>query len=261
MSPAAASPDRKPWIATVDDRALERLAAFCTAHGFDRFLLVADRNTWAAQGAAVDSALRALGADVRTCIFPGPDVVADAEHVYQALIAYDPDAGGQRMLVSVGSGTVTDITRFVAHRTRSEFISIPTAPSVDAYVSVGAPMIVSGVKVTYNILAPVAVFADVRTLAASPRPMIAAGFGDMLAKFTSVADFRLAHLVRGEMFDAEIARRMLGTAQACAANAGAIAQASDEGVTVLLQALYDSGWWMVDFSNSRPASGTEHHYS
>jgi len=255
------SSDRKPWIATVDDRAMEHLAAFCTEHGYNRFLVVADRNTWKAQGEAVDATLRSLGADVRTVIFPSEEVVADAEHVFQVMIAYDPDAGGERMLVSVGSGTVTDITRFVAHRTRSNFISIPTAPSVDAYVSVGAPMIVNGVKITYNILAPVAVFADVATQAAAPRAMIAAGFGDMLAKFTSVADFRLAHLIRGEMFDDTIARRMLATAQACSANADAIAEASEEGVAVLLQALYDSGWCMVDFTNSRPASGTEHHYS
>lgn len=257
----ADSEARKPYIATVDDHALERLVDFCREHNYSRFLLVADRNTWRAQGEAVAAALNGLGGDLRTVVFQAPEVVADAEHVYQVLIGYDPDAGGERLLVSVGSGTVTDITRFVAHRTRSDFLSIPTAPSVDAYVSVGAPMIVNGVKVTYNILAPVAVFANTQTMAEAPRAMIAAGFGDMLAKFTSVADFRLAALIRNEMFDAEIGKRMLATAQACAASAGEIAAGSREGVAVLLQALYDSGWCMVDFSNSRPASGTEHHYS
>jgi glycerol-1-phosphate dehydrogenase [NAD(P)+] len=257
----ATQPDRKPWIATVDNRALERLADFCTEHGLTRFLLVADRNTWAAQGEAVAATLTAMGADLRTVVFRSDEVVADAEHVFQLLIAYDPDDGGERTLVAVGSGTITDITRFAAHRTRSDFISIPTAPSVDAYVSVGAPMIVNGVKVTYNILAPIAVFADVRTLAAAPRPMIAAGLGDMLAKFSSVADFRLAHLMRDELYDEVIGRRMLGTAQDAAAAVDALAKGSDEGIAALQQALYDSGWCMVDFSNSRPASGTEHHYS
>jgi glycerol-1-phosphate dehydrogenase [NAD(P)+] len=91
--------------------------------------------------------------------------------------------------------------------------------------------------------------------------MIAAGLGDSLAKYTSVADFRLAHLIRDEIFDDEIARRMLATGQSASANVDAIAEGSAEGVTALLQALYDSGWCMVDFNNSRPASGTEHHYS
>ena len=67
--------------------------------------------------------------------------------------------------------------------------------------------------------------------------------------------------VRDEPFSTEIADRMLATAVACADNAEAIGAATHEGVTVLLQALFDSGWCMVDFNNSRPASGTEHHYS
>lgn len=255
-------PERKPWVATIDDRAVERLVAFCKEHALGHLLVVADRNTWAAQAEQVVAATKQAGLDVQTVLFTADEVVADANHVYQTLIAADPTGeASPRTLVAVGSGTITDITRFVAHRSRTEFISIPTAPSVDAYVSVGAPMIVNGVKVTYNTFAPIAVFADVNTLVHAPRAMIAAGFGDVLAKFTSVADFRLGKVVRNEPFDDEIARRMLATAQAAAANASAIAQASPEGVTVLLQALYDSGWCMVDFNNSRPASGTEHHYS
>ncbi len=249
---------RKPWAVTIDDHAVENLVDFCTREERTHLLVTADKNTWRVQGEAVYNALVDAGFDVKKLIFPGPDVVADGEHVYQLLIALENE---ERTLVSVGSGTVTDITRFAAHRTRLEFISIPTAPSVDAYVSVGAPMIVSGVKVTFNCQPPIAVFADINTLTSAPRPMIAAGFGDMLAKFTSVADFRLAHLMRDELFDEEIAVRMLATAQRCAASADAIAAASPEGITVLMQALFDSGWCMVDFNNSRPASGTEHHYS
>lgn len=249
---------RKPWEVTIDDHAVQNLVDFCTHEGRTRLLVTADKNTWRVQGEAVYNALVGAGCDVKLVIFPGPEVVADGAHVYQVLAALDD---GARTLVAVGSGTITDITRFVAHRTRLEFISIPTAPSVDAYVSVGAPMIVGGVKVTFNCQPPIAVFADINTLVAAPRPMIAAGFGDMLAKFTAVADFRLAHILRNELFDADIAVRMLGTAQRCAAHADEIAAGTPEGITVLLQTLFDSGWCMVDFNNSRPASGTEHHYS
>jgi glycerol-1-phosphate dehydrogenase [NAD(P)+] len=245
-------------LVVVDDRAIEHLVNFCTTAGHRRLMLVADRNTWRAQGEAVAAALHDAGLDVKTCIFPGPEVVADANHVFQLLVA----AGdGKRTFVSVGSGTITDTVRFVAHRTDGDFISVPTAPSVDAYISVGAPMIVNGVKVTFNTLAPVAVIGDIDVLMAAPRPMIAAGFGDVLAKFTSVADFRLGAIVYDEPFDPEIARRMLATAQACADSAAAIAQATREGIGVLTDALLESGQCMVDFGSSRPASGTEHHYS
>lgn len=253
---------RKPWIAMIGRDAMEQLATFVREHGLARFLIVADENTWRAQGEEVVRTLQGVaGTDVRTVILHG-EVVAGAQEVFETLIALDDDrTKGARTLVSVGSGTITDIARFVSHRSGRDFISVATAPSVDAYVSLGAPMIVSGVKVTYNTMAPLAVFADPRTLAAAPRPMIAAGFGDVIAKFNSVADFRLAHLVRDEPFDAVIAERMLATAQACADEVNAIGAATEQGVTVLLQALYDSGWCMVDFGDSRPASGTEHHYS
>jgi glycerol-1-phosphate dehydrogenase [NAD(P)+] len=248
----------RPNKVTVDENMLDHLVAFCREEQRTRLLLLADRNTWAVQGESVHAALAAAGCDVKTLIFQRSEVVADAEHVFQTLIALD---NNERTLLAVGSGTITDITRFVAHRTRGQFISIPTAPSVDAYVSVGAPMIVNGVKVTYTTMSPIGVFADIRTLMAAPRPMIAAGFGDVMAKFTSVADFRLGHLLWDEPFDAEIADRMLATARTCAENAAEIASASRAGISALIQALLDSGYCMVDFGNSRPASGTEHHYS
>lgn len=245
-------------LVVVDDRAVEHLVNFCTTTDRRQLMVVADRNTWRAQGEAVAAALKEAGLDVKTCIFPGPEVVADANHVFQLLIAAGDE---KRTFISVGSGTITDTTRFVAHRTYGEFISVPTAPSVDAYISVGAPMIVNGVKVTYNTLAPVAVIGDINVLMNAPRPMIAAGLGDVLAKFTSVADFRLGAIVYDEPFDAEIARRMLATAQACADNAAEIARATPAGIGLLTDALLESGQCMVDFGNSRPASGTEHHYS
>ena len=46
-----------------------------------------------------------------------------------------------------------------------------------------------------------------------------------------------------------------------AQNAEKIGSGSEEGVKALLEQLIESGYVMLDFGNSRPASGTEHHYS
>jgi len=50
-------------------------------------------------------------------------------------------------------------------------------------------------KQTISARSRIAIFADLPTLCAAPRAMIAAGFGDMLGKFTALADWRLGHLV------------------------------------------------------------------
>ena len=238
--------------------AIPRLAQFCRETGRTRLLLVADANTYSALGESVEAALRGIGCEVSAVVFRGGEVVADAHHILRVLLA---SGGADLAFVSVGSGTITDITRFVSHRTGSSFISVPTAPSVDGYTSIGAPLIVDGIKTTANAHAPRALFADLAALCAAPRRMIAAGFGDMLGKHTSVADWRLAHLLWDLPYDPSIAERSLRAVRVCEEHAGQIAAASADGVRSLMEALIESGYCMLDFGSSLPASGSEHHFS
>ncbi|MBK8047563.1 MAG: iron-containing alcohol dehydrogenase [Anaerolineales bacterium] len=179
-------------IVTIDDQAVTHLVEYCHAQQLNRLIMVADQNTYAAQGQAVEAALREAKFDLKKAIFTGREVVADAAHVLDVLV----EAGREdRTYIAVGSGTLTDITRFSSHRTKSSFISVPTAPSVDGFASIGAPLIIHGVKITVLCQAPIAIFADINTLAHAPRAMIAAGFADMLGKYTSIADWRIGRLL------------------------------------------------------------------
>lgn len=238
--------------------ALPELLRYCRAHDLTTFALVADRNTFAALGSRVEAALRGQGWDVLTILLAGDDIIADERYIFQVLLALDRTP---RTFLGVGSGTITDIARFVSHRTGREFISLPTAASVDGFTSIGAPMVIQGAKITVNAHGPLAVFADLPTLAAAPRPLIAAGFGDMLAKLTSTADWELGRLLWHEPYDPEIARRSRAAAWACAERAAEIATASEEGVRTLFDGLIESGFCMLDFGETRPASGYEHHIS
>ena len=248
----------RPQAVTIDDRAVEHLVEFCQANGLTKLFMVADKHTYAAQGQAVESALRGAGFDLKQIVFTNEEVIADAAHVFDVLIA----AGGEaRTYVAVGSGTLTDITRFASHRAHSHFISVPTAPSVDGFASIGAPLIIHGVKISVYCQAPYAIFADINTLAHAPQTMIAAGFGDMLGKLTSIADWRLGRLLWNEPYDEAIAQRTLDAVQICVDNVDAIGHGAPEGISRLLDALLESGYCMLDFGESRPASGAEHHTS
>ena len=248
----------RPKSVTIDDRAVEHLVTFCRDNALDKLFLVADTNTYEAQGRAVEKALRAAGFDLKQIVFTNKEVIADAAHVFDVLIA----AGAEpRTYIAVGSGTLTDITRFASHRTHSQFISVPTAPSVDGFASIGAPLIVHGVKITVICQAPLAIFADINTLSSAPQAMIAAGFADMLGKLTSIADWRIGRLLWNEPYDEAIARRTLDAVQICIDNVDGIGDGSPAGIARLLDALLESGYCMLDFGSSRPASGAEHHYS
>jgi glycerol-1-phosphate dehydrogenase [NAD(P)+] len=248
----------RPRMVTIDDKAAEQLVEFCRREQYNKLLLVADRNTYAALGEKVAAALRTAGFDLKQVVFTGEEVVADAAHVLDVLVEADRQ---ERIFIAVGSGTLTDITRFSSHRTKTSFISMPTAPSVDGFASIGAPLIIHGVKITVICHAPIAVFADLNTLAHAPRAMIAAGFADMLGKLTSIADWRIGRLLWNEPYDESIAERTLVAVKLCTDNAAAIGQGNPEAVRVLLDALLESGYCMLDFGSSRPASGAEHHYS
>jgi glycerol-1-phosphate dehydrogenase [NAD(P)+] len=132
---------------------------------------------------------------------------------------------------------------------------------VDGFTSIGAPLVIGGTKRSYLCHGPAALFADLPTLCAAPAPMIAAGFGDLLGKLLSIADWKLGHLLWDEPFDQQIYDRSMQAALKCARHAAEIGQATGQAVRILMEGLIESGFCMLDFGNSNPASGAEHHLS
>ncbi len=243
----------------ISDHAVDDLIAYLREHYTGTTItLVSDTNTYAALGERVYHAVSDAGFTTINLVLAGEEVTAGAEYILRVLLG---SSTGDQVFVAVGSGTVTDITRYSAFRTRNPYIAVPTAPSVDGFVSVSAPLIVGSMKETFPTDAPVAVFADLPTLAAAPQAMIAAGFGDILGKYTSLADWNLSHLLHDEPYNAAVEARVRRALDACVAAVDAIAQRSEDGVHALMHALIESGMGMLEFGNSRPASGAEHHCS
>jgi glycerol-1-phosphate dehydrogenase [NAD(P)+] len=162
-----------PYI--VADDAIPPLLSYCQEQGLARFFLVADSNTYRVLGERTEAALRSAGIDVKTILLTDHEIATNEYFIVRTLMETNAE---DRQFIAVGSGTVTDITRFVSHRTRAKFISLPTAPSVDGYTSIVAPTEVGKYKVPIVTHPPQAVFADLPTLCAAPRRMIAAGLGD-----------------------------------------------------------------------------------
>ncbi|MBL8153494.1 MAG: sn-glycerol-1-phosphate dehydrogenase [Anaerolineae bacterium] len=242
----------------VGKEAIAHLLNYVAAHGLNRFCIVADENTFPALGGRVETALKGTGYDVTSVVLEGHHIHTDEHECMQVFIRAPL---GPCTFIAVGSGTITDITRFVSHRTGRAFIGMPTAPSVDGFTSIGAPIILAGVKTTILCQAPLAVFADLETLANAPQALIGAGFGDMIGKITSLADWKMGSLLWDEPYDAAIAARSQAAIDSVIHNADSIGQRSEEGVRALMDALIESGLCMLDFGTSRPASGAEHHAS
>ena len=246
----------------IDNGALQALPAYALEQGYTELLLVADQRTLEAAGAEL---LRyceaAAGLQARLCVLTDDEhgeLAADERILVQLMLHVTPTA---QAIVAVGSGTIHDAVRFVAHKMNRVFLSVPTAPSVDGFSSVGAPLIIGGFKQTIPACAPEAIFADLKLLSKSPRAMIAAGFGDMLGKYTSLADWQLGQVLFGEAY-CELAADMTRQGLAlCVDYVDEIAAGTELGMRKLMEGLTLSGISMLLVGNSRPASGAEHHLS
>lgn len=221
--------------------------------------VISDATTREILGDKVEALLMEAGLKAEQISLQRKEPASDADAILDVLgSAGAPDS---RVYCACGAGTITDIARFVAHRSGRPFVSLPTAPSVDAYTSVGAPMIFHGVKQTVPASVPTALFADPDVLAAAPPEMLAAGFGDILGKYTALADWKLGELIWGEPRNREIADRMERTLERCVAVVAEIGAADVGSVEVLFRGLCDSGSAIAENGASHPASGSEHHVS
>jgi glycerol-1-phosphate dehydrogenase [NAD(P)+] len=216
--------------------------------GYKTVLAVTDPNTRRVVGDALLPELRNAGLSVRECRFEQDEPLPDEASIGALLAAYDP---GVDLILGVGAGTVNDLCTYVGAKVKCPSAIVGTAPSMDGYASLGSAMLIGGVKVTPPTQCPAAVFCDTDILKDAPRRLIAAGLGDMLGKYTALADWRLSHIMTGEPMPEEIVS-LAGTAlDKCVKD--------PEDIQSITEGLILSGIAMSLYGDSRPASGTEHH--
>lgn len=218
--------------------------------------LVADNYTYEAAGRQVEQLLDQAGLAYHKRVFQTETPLVPNEYALGSVLA--AMTSQDDMLLAVGSGTLNDVTKYVSARTGIPYVIAATAPSMDGYASTVAPTILDGFKTTLPAVYPAAIVADVDILKDAPMPMLTAGFGDIIGKFTSLADWRLSHQLNGEYYCPEVAGVIEAAVETCAANAQALAQREPQAIQAVTEALILSGLAMGMVGVSRPASGAEH---
>lgn len=180
------------------------------------------------------------------------DLVPDEAAVGRILI----ESEGAAFILAIGSGSVNDSCRLVSARTGIPYAVFATAPSMDGYASTVSPLIVGGKKITYEAVYPRGIFADPAILAAAPAEMLRAGFGDILGKYTALADWRLARELKGEYHCPRMEALVEKAIERCVSP---VREGKGIDPVATTEALVLSGLVMGMVGNSRPASGAEHH--
>ena len=169
-------------------------------------------------------------------------------------------------VLSVGSGTVTDIAKHASYVYQKEqnlaplpFVVYQTANSVSAYTSNMAPTFVDGVKRTLHSRYPDVLVCDLKTLRDAPQAMTVAGVGDLLAAFGSYADWWLAYRLGLDGTYTEFAQTLMGPLDEIFLDqAEGIRMGTLENMSVLAKLIALGGLAMSLSHATAPLSGYEH---
>ncbi len=235
--------------------ALDAVRDVCAV--YHHVLLVSDDNTDAVCGNAVRTR---IGDKLHTSLVLHADGVVVPDEACIATIEAEL-TDEVDLILGIGSGVINDLCKDVSFRHNLPYGIVATAPSMDGYASVGAALILGGMKVTRNARPPMAIIADTAVLKTAPLEMLQAGYGDIIGKYSCLNDWKLSTAIYDEYFCQTVYDLTMDTVHAVEPLAERILAREEQAVGTLMEALVTVGIAMSYVGNSRPASGSEHHLS
>ncbi|MBQ5321333.1 MAG: sn-glycerol-1-phosphate dehydrogenase [Oscillospiraceae bacterium] len=251
-------------VLEVSENAIEKVVDILS--DYNRIYMVADKNTYEVAGKKVEKMLKEAGKLSHICIIDEPALPTNA-NVGKVLIeagidrenydinafSYNPD-----YILAVGSGSVNDICRMVSYRMGLEYGVVGTAPSMDGYVSVVAPLINGNRKIVYTCSVARHIIIDLNICAGAPYELLLAGVGDMIGKYVAILDWELSQKLTGEYYCEKVANMVLEATEKCITSAVSLKEREIETIENTIDGLILSGLGIAYTGSSRPASGTEH---
>lgn len=163
------------------------------------------------------------------------------------------------VLIGVGSGVISDLTKWVATKRGITFVLMGTAASMNAYTSITGTMTEDNVKTSRWLDPASAVLLDSGLLASAPVDMTCAGIGDLLARNVSNADWKLSEILRGTYFCPVPYQMMTSFQDAFMPLVEKLGQSESNAMEKLADAVLVSGYSMTILDGeTSPSSGSEH---
>lgn len=229
---------------------IARIPDYIRARGLGTHcVLVADNNTYEITGRDVSRTLSAAGFDVIECVIvrDGP-MDPDERAVGEVLLSIQPET---EFLVAVGSGSITDTTRVNAARTGLPFVSVGTAPSMDGYTSVVAPLTFKGLKIHRSGPCPEIIVCDTEILRTAPLSMVCAGVGDVLGKYIAKCDWMIGNIINDEPYCDVCGEIVTDAINKLLKNIPEIRARTEYGIRVLIEALLLAGVTIMIIGHTR----------
>ncbi len=224
--------------------------------------VVADVRTWEVCGRQAEEVLQKAGFDAARVLVPDrPNAGPMCDDVTVQWLVQQLRGVGPNLVVAVGSGVINDLSKWAAFQLGIPYLVVATAASMNGYSSANVAPTIGGVKMLIEARAPVAVLAEPRIIEQAPAAMIAAGFGDTIAKHQSTADWVMNRSLSGEYYCQFCAGIVTRLEPLYLDHPEDIRNSRPEAVRGLFEALFWTGMAMTLMGTSVPASGGEHLFS
>lgn len=238
----------------IGSSAIGRLPEFIKKYQSSKPFILADVHTFAAAGEQVCTHLD----NYSKYIFQDENLEPDEKAVGSAVMHFDCSCD---LIIGIGSGVINDIGKILSNITGRKYIIVATAPSMDGYASATSSMSMDGLKVSLNSRCADVIIGDTDVLKNAPLHMLKSGLGDMLAKYVSIAEWRIAHIITGEYYCEQVAQLIRKALKKCVDNATGLLKRDKNAVEAVFEGLVIGGVAMAYAGVSRPASGVEHYFS
>lgn len=245
--------------ALCNPEAVDQLGDCCTETGPGRRAhLISDRRTFAVAGEKCGEVLAKAGYSLASLIVPDreggePPICDDHTRAWLENAVSPAD-----VYVGIGSGVISDLTKWLAFDRNTPYVVIATAASMNGYSSDNIAPAIKGVKTLLHGRGPLAVLSSPEMLKSAPYEMTAAGLGDILAKSVSGTDWQLNRLLLDEYYCPLCAGLIDDIEHLYRDRPEAVAAGETSAIKALFDALIYTGVAMSMAGTSSPASGGEH---
>ena len=238
----------------IDPGIVKKTGSICKSLHLDKkILIVTGSHTYKAGAVPAIESLEKDGIDY--------DVVkvenASQESISEVEELITPDT----TVLGIGGGKVIDVAKLSSFNRGVYFVSMPTTASHDGIVSPMASIKNPDTSISVRAHSPIAVIADSEILAQSPFRLLAAGCADLIANFTAIKDWELAHRLKNESFSESAAALSIMSAHLITDNIANIKPNLEPSARIVMKSLFSGGMAISIAGSSRPASGSEHLFS
>ena len=216
-------------------------------------LILSDNITWQVGGNRCNQIIKN---SIPCILYPDNEkrVTAKEEYTHRIL-----EKGKEAdCILTVGTGTITDLGKYAGNILKIPVICFPTAASMNAYTSGISSLISNGLKGVVTVKPAIGIFMDFDIISDAPVDLTKSGFADSLAKGYANADWRISSMITGENF-CFLPFEIVSEAERKYIDKGArLLKKDKEIVEYLMEGLNIGGISMLIAGKSSPASGGEH---